>query len=274
MRWMLIIIPIIIFSESAQASDIIINETKEQMLCVAKYPAVFEETQVDGRKERTKVKIQKEVISVLEPNQSAKKERVGVLKCYNEFEKIESFKDGTIQKTNKDSLGSHLTNHNKFDITQYEGNNRAFVETHFGIAQRCAPVQSGQYCNHGFGLDIIYDKSNKIKTVLLYGKTVQNGKLPFIPESIMQLRTGTEPLGLWVMQNYKKLFSQRPSVYSRNLIMWENLTKDIKRVTITPKNGYLEVSRTIKNGHNLFRAGWKDVEKGQDYIQAIEVQYK
>lgn len=273
MKWLLIVIQIVIFSKSVVANDIT-NKTASPMRCVANYPREYKETLIKGIKKRTKVKNEKEVISELLPGQTASKERIGTLTCYNEFAKISSFKDGSLQQTNKRSLQSHLAHHNMYDISLYQGKDRDFVEKNFTIAQRCSPIPNGEYCNHSSGLDIIYDDNNRINSVLLYGSTVQNGRLPFQPESLLQLRSNRKPLGFWVIKNYQRIFNNPPSVWSHNLMLWENPTKNITKIIVTSKNGYFNVSRTRANGRNLFLDGYNEVETGKDYIQAIEVQYK
>ncbi len=82
------------------------------------------------------------------------------------------------------------------------------------------------------------------------------------------------PLGLWVKKSYKKLFSKKPTLHTKNIIMWENPSKYIKRVIMTPKNGYYKFSHKIKNGSNLFRNGRKISEEANDYVGAIEIQYR
>jgi len=274
MKWIFILFSVFSVASGAETSDTITNKTNKEMLCVATYPSIYGEKEVNGQKRRVELQAKKEVIKTIQPNQAFKKERTGFLKCYNELSKVESFEKNNIQRTNQYSLRSHVSSHNKYDITLYEGKNREFVDRTVGIAQRCSPYKKGQYCNYGFGLDIIYDQKDNVKTVLFYDNTVKRGKLPFKPESIMQLYSNSEPLGLWVKKNYKKLFSKKPSVHTQNLIMWENLSKHIKRVIMTPQKGYFELSHTMKNGHNLFRDGWKDSKKAQEYVQAIEIQYQ
>lgn len=275
MRWILLVIPMLIFANEAEKSDTIVNETKKEMLCVANYSSVDEMREENGRQRRVVVMPREEVISTIQPGASIKKIRKGTLTCYNEFGKVTSYeRDDYIERTNEHQIKSHLSNHNKYDLHQYEGKNRLFVETNFGIAQRCAPYDGGEYCNHGFGLDIIYGKDEKIKTILFYANTVQRGKLPFVPESIMKLRSNTEPLGLWVTKSYTNLFSKKPTVHTQNLILWDEPSKHIKRVVMTPSKGYFELSRTFKDGHNLFRNGREEGEHPLDYVGAIEVQYQ
>jgi hypothetical protein len=274
MKWLFLLIPLLSLASGVKTSDTIINDTNKEMLCVASYPSVYGEQEINGQKRNVELEPKKEIIATLQPGEAFKKERAGLLKCYNELSKIESFEKNNIQRTNQYSLQSHINNHNKYDITQYEGKDRDFVEKTFGIAQACSFYKDGEYCNHGFGLDIIYDNKNKVQAILFYDNTLARGMLPFEPESILKLRSNTEPLGLWIVQNYKKLFSKKPSVQTKNLIMWENLSKHIKRVIMTPKRGHFELSRTVKNGRNLFRDGRNDSEKAQEYIQAIEIHYQ
>jgi hypothetical protein len=244
------------------------------MLCIEKYPAIYEEKLVNAHKQRLETMPKEERISTLQPKHSLRKRREGYLYCFNELDYVKSRQRNDIERSNQYTLKSHVNNHNRYDITLYQGKDRSFVEHTFGIAQSCAPYKDGEYCNHGFGLDIYYDKTQDVNTIFLYGNTVARGTLPFEPASMLKLRNNEGPLGLWVQKHYKKLFSKKPDLHSQNLMRWKHPTKGIKQVIVTAKNGHYELSRTFKNGHNLFRDGWKDSEKPLDYIQAIEIQYK
>lgn len=274
MKWMLLILPIFAFANTIEKSDTITNTTNRDMLCIAQYPSVYGEKEVNGQKRRIEIEQREEVIKTIKPGQSFKKKRKGYLNCFNETIYIKSRESNDIEVSNKYTIESHVNNHNTYDLTIYEGKNLEYVGKNLGIAQTCGSYKGGKYCNQAFGLDIFYDKHNNVKNIYLYGNALGNGKLPFKPESIFKLRNNEGPLGLWVRDNYKKLFSKKPSYYSKNLIIWTNLSKHIKQVSMTPKNGYFKLSNKIKNKHNLFKDGWTDSEEAIDYIQAIEVEYQ
>ncbi len=261
-------------ASAEKISDTITNTSDRDMLCVADYPAIYEKKKINGTVRFTRVKDKEERIKIIHPSQSFKKERKGFLVCYNELGKISSDPKNRIEKSNKYTLESYLTFQNEYDIFLYQGKDLNFTSHHFGIPQRCAPYKGGRYCDQGFGLDVIYGRDEKVKTVLLYDAAVNRGTLPFEPDSILHLRSNNLPLGLWIQKKYKKHFSKKPSVHTKNLIMWENLTPHIKRVIMTPKNGHYELGYTVKNGHNSFVDVKKGTEEPRDYLQAVEVQYQ
>jgi len=263
-----------LLTHASEISDTITNTTSEPMLCVEKYPAVYTEKLIDGHKRNIKTAPKEEQISTLKPQNSLTKKREGYLYCFNKLEYIKSRQKNDIERSNQYTLKSHVSYHNRYDITLYQGKDRSFVEHNFGIAQSCAPLNGGEYCNHGFGLDIFYDKEQDVNTIFLYANTVARGSLPFEPASMLKLRNSEGPLGLWVQKHYKKLFSKKPNFRSQNVMSWKHPSKGIKRVIVTAKNGHYELSRTFKDGQNLFRSGRSESKIPQDYIQAIEVQYK
>ncbi len=269
-----ILLTICTLATAQKISDTITNTSDRDMLCVADYPAVYRKMEINGTVRYTRVKDKEERIKIIHPSQSFKKERKGFLVCYNELGKISSDPKNRIEKSNEYTLESYLTFQNEYDIFLYQGEDLNFTSHHFGIPQRCAPYKGGRYCDQGFGLDVIYDRNEKVKTVLLYDTAVKRGTLPFEPESILHLRSNNLPLGLWIQKKYKKYFSKKPSVHTKNLIMWENLTPHIKRVIMTPKRGHYELGYTVKNGHNSFVDVKKGTEEPRDYLQAVEVQYR
>lgn len=256
------------------AQEDIVNDTTKPMLCIEKYSSIYEKKEVDGKIRNVKAKDYEEIISTLSPSKSISQKREGTISCYNELGRFNLFEDGRVQKATKEQLQSHQTKHERFDLTRYADKDRDFVGKNFGIAQRCAPYKGGLYCNQFFGLDIIYDKKDKVSTILLYKNTLKNNQLPFAPESILDIYVNSEPLGLWVKDSYKKLFSKKPTIHTKNLIVWEDLTPYIKRVIMTPKNGYHELSHEMKDGFNLYRENYEDSKEPKDYLGAIEVQYK
>lgn len=274
MKYLLSLLIITSFLLANEKSNKITNNTKADMLCVANYPSVYEEKEVNGKKRNVKVFENEEIIKTLKPNKSFEKKREGRLVCYNQYTEIISSEDNRISKTNKRTLNSYLISHNQYNLKLYENKNRSFVEKNFGIAQRCAPYKNGEYCNHGFGFDIYYNKNNKIKSIFLYESSVKRGKLPFKKESIFKLQVNSIPLGLWVVKDNKKLFSKKPTISTNSFIIWENLSKYIKKVTIIPKNGYFELSRKMKDGHNLYKDGYEDSEEPIDYVGSIQVEYR
>lgn len=272
MKWIILIAPLLCMA--AEKGDSIKNDTSKEMLCVAQYPSIYGEKEINGQKRSVELEPKKEVIKIIQPHESFKKERQGHVNCYNELGYIESFESGSIETSNEDRMWGNLTHHNIYDPTQYENKSIYDVGNVLGIAQKCGNYGEDMYCNQGFGLDILYDKNKKVKSVFIYGNALQNNKLPFKVDSIFQIRSSDGPLGLWVMKKYHKLFSKKPVIKSKNLIMWENLTSHIQRVIMTPQNGYFEFSETVKNNRNLFRDHWNDSDKATDYLQAIEIQYR
>lgn len=254
-------------------ADEIKNTTKKPMRCVAVYPTEFNERMVNGKRKVEKINDREENVFILNPTENTSKKRQGTLSCYNQFSYIISYKTDKIEVYDDSNLDSFLNRHNKYDITLYQGKDRDYVDTNFGLAQRCALFNGGEYCNQGFGLDIIYDKSNKVRSILLYGLAVNNGELPFKPESLYKLKSNTEPLGLWIVEHYKEIVDTPATVHTQNLMMWENPAQGIKRITVTPKLGYLKLSHNSINGYSLYREAGKDLEQGMDYIRAIEVEY-
>ena len=244
------------------------------MLCVAKYDALYGEKEVDGHKQRVVTQPNEEKLTVLKPHTSMIKARKGYVNCFNEEGFIKSYQDNNIQRENQYTLKSHIINHNRYDITLYQGKDRDFVEKNFGIAQSCAPLKGGAYCNHAFGLDIFYAKNNKVNTIFLYGNTLNRGNLAFEQASLFKLRNNEGPLGLWVTKHYKKLFSKKPTLKTQNVMIWEHPAPKIKRVIVTAAKGHYELGYTIKDGHNLFRSQRSESNTPMDYIQAIEVQYQ
>jgi hypothetical protein len=277
MKWIFLIIYSLFLSNTAMASNKIVNETNKEMLCIAKYPSVYGEKIVDGNKRRVKIKSREEQIKIIQPRQSFTKKRKGTLNCYNDLSNVQSSEDNNISKSNSRTLKSFIDFQNIYDLTYYEGKDRSYIAHHLGIPQSCAKIQDGQYCNQSFGADIVYDRNEKVKRLIFYRNTVYDGlhPLPFTPESILHLRCNVVPLGLWITKKYKKLFNKKPIIHTQNLIMWENLSKHIQRVIMIPLNGYYELSRTrIKNGQNLFSIGGEYTDKAYDYVRAIEVQYR
>ncbi|MEJ2436519.1 MAG: hypothetical protein P8Y49_01405 [Sulfurovaceae bacterium] len=278
MKWTILLISIFSIASAVETSDAIKNQTDKDMICIATYPSVYTEKIVDGKKRNVQTYPPEEVIKTIKPNQVFKKTREGFLVCYNEVTEISSSKENNIQRINAqinpEALKSHLSWHNRFNLTKYENKTRDDVEKEFGIAQRCAAYKQGQYCNYAFGLDIYFNQDKKIKSVFLYGNTVNNGKLPFEAASIYKLRNNSKPMGLWVQKSYKKLFKDKPTINTNSLIMWSNPSKYIEKVIMTAKNGHFEISRNFKNGKNLFKNGWKDSDEAIDFVNTIEVKYK
>jgi len=279
MKWIILLLVFTLsLANATETSNIIKNETTKDMICVATYQSVYAEKTVDGKKRRVQTHPQEEVIKILKPNQSFEKKREGFLVCYNEVTEISSFKKNNIQRINaqinEEALKSHISWHNRFNLTKYENKTRDDIEKEFGMAQRCASYKQGQYCNYAFGLDVYFDQNKKVKKVLLYGNTVNNGKLAFESSSIFKLRNNSKPMGLWVQKSYKELFRNKPTVKTNNLIMWSNPSKYIEQVIMTSKNGHFEISRSFKNGKTLFKNAWKDSETAVDFVNAIEVIYK
>jgi len=278
MKLVILIFSILSLANAIETSNAIKNETNKDMICVATYPSVYAEQVVDGRKRNVQTHPQEEVIKTIKPNQKFKKARKGFLVCYNEVTEISSYKENNIQRINAqinaEALKSHLSWHNRFNLTKYENKTRDDIEKEFGMAQRCAAYKQGQYCNYAFGLDVYFNQNKKVKSVLLYGNTVNNGKLPFEAASIYKLRNNGKPMGLWIQESYKKLFKDKPVINTNSLIMWNNPSRYIKQVIMTSKNGHFEISRNFKNGKSLFKNGWKDSEEAVDFVNAIEVIYK
>lgn len=273
-RLIFLILPIFVSANQIENSDTIVNTTNKNMLCVAYYPSIYAEKKTHTQTRNLLITPHEEIVKIIKPGESYKKKREGHLNCFNEFVYVKSRKKNNIEISNNRTLQSHLVNHNVYDITMYENKDRDYVEKEFGIAQSCGNYKNGKYCNQTFGLDIYYDKDDKVKSIYMYGNTVKNGKLPFKPESIYKLRNNEGPLGLWIIDNYKKIFSKKPTYSSNSIIMWTDLSEHIKQVSVIPKNGHFQLSRTIKNNYNLFKDGWNNSEDAIDYIQSIEVEYR
>lgn len=250
----------ITISTVGYADNILINTTSKDMLCFEEYPTIY--------KQNFKMP-HEEYIVILKPKSSIVKKREGYIHCYNEIEGISWYKNGNIQKTNEYTLLSLQKQHELFDLSKYENKNRAYVDNTFYNAQKCVPYKNGQYCNYFFGLDIIFDKNKHVSTIILYRNTVDNGALPLKPESIMKLRTNSEPLGLWVKNSYKKLFAKKPAIISKNMIQWKNLSPYIKKVSMTTKR----INSLPKQGQELFY-NYDNLNKDENNIQSIIIEYK
>jgi len=277
----LIVIATLILSlaNAIETTDLIKNETDKEMICVATYPSLYENIiDEDGKTRNVQVHRREEVIQVIQPTQVFQKTREGFLVCYNELAKISLSKANRLDKVdfqiNSHRLKTHLSRNNRLDLLKYENKRRIDIEEEFGIAQRCASYKEGAYCNFSFGLDIYFDQNTKVKSIFLYGSTLNNNKLPFEVDSINKLRNNGKPVGLWVQENNRKIFKNKPTVITNSLIMWDNPSNYIKRVIMTAKNGHFKFSHKIKDGNNLFRDGYKDLEKAIDYVNSIEVVYK
>ena len=275
MKLLISILIFFCFLEANELSNKITNDTNTDMLCVGTYPSVYEDQVVEGKKRRVKVLENEEIIETIKVNQTLKKKREGKLACYNEYKEVISVIDNRIFQTNKRTLESYLTRQNSFDLSFYENKTRNDIDRTLFIAQRCAPYKEGKYCNYAFGLDILFDKNEKVKTIFLYDTTVNKGKLPFEAKSIFKLYYNSRPLGLWVVKKYKKLFSKKPTISRKNLIEWENLSKHIKRVSMTPENGYFKLSYRLKDGRTFYKDAYRnDSEIPRDYIGSIQVEYR
>lgn len=246
-----------------QAQELL-NETSQPMLCIATYPTKYAQEEIHGIIQRVQVQQHEEIIKVIQPNESFVRSREGIINCYNELMKISSRNEQSVQRTNERTLNAHVTRHEMFDISSYANENRDFVDTKYGISQQCKEYKNGQYCKKSNGLDIFFNKDERVEKIFIYGYALKNGQLTFEPESFNKIQAQNEPLGLWVSKKNHKILSKKPTIQSNNVIVWENPTKQIRKIVMTPKNGFLNFNRYIPAN--------KDI-KLQDYLQAIEIEY-
>ncbi len=249
---------------AAVTTQEIVNETSKPMLCIGSYPRQYKEEEIYGILQRVQTQKHEEIIKVIQPNESFLSDREGHVKCYNELMKI-THSNRSLQKTDERTLHSHIIQHEMFDISSYANENRTFVDTKYGISQQCQAYQNGQYCKKANGLDIFFNKDERVEKIFLYGNALKNGQLPFIPESFNKIQVHNEPLGLWVSSKNRKLVSKKPSLQSSNVIIWENPSKDIKKIVMTPKNGFLNFNRFGRHQGKITQL--------QEYLQAIEIEY-
>lgn len=265
-----IITLILLFAAILEANILINNHTTSDMMCIETYPKIYKTV----NEKRTLIHEKEEIISTLKPHQTIERKREGRIICYNKLAHInlyETYKKPSI--SNQYTQKSFLSDIEKFDITTYEGKDRDFNDKYLGISQKCAPYKGGMYCENSHGLDVIYDKNNKVKTLIFYGNIVDT--LKFKPKSIFKMKSSHIPLAFWVAEKYKKIFSKKPKLKTQNIILWENLTKHIKYVIITAQNGHYKLSDKIEGEHNLFQNGWNNLSKTpKDFIKTIEVHYK
>lgn len=252
-----------VLSTASQAQELL-NETSEPMLCIASYPTKYAKEEIHGIMQRVQVQKHEEIIKVIQPNESFVRSREGFINCYNELTKISSRSNQSVQRTNERTLNAHITRHEMFDISSYANENREFVDAKYGISQQCREYKNGQYCKKSNGLDIFFNKDERVEKIIIYGNALKNGQLPFEPESFNKIQAQNEPLGLWVSKKNRKILSKKPTIQSSNVIVWKNPTKLIKKIVMTPKNGFLNFNR--------YRPENKDI-KLQDYLQAIEIEY-
>ena len=248
------------------AEDQIVNETKEAMLCTLSYPAKYEMQLIHGINQRVQTQEQKYSTQILMPNQSYTRKKDEIIRCYNQYAKISSYKSGDIKSLDKYAIEMYKRNHELFDINSYVNEDKNFVETKYGASNQCTERDNGEYCKVKEGFDIFYTKSGRVKKIFIYGSSLygQSGNLPFEIDSFYKIKANNEPLGLWVNDENKKILKSKPNIESDNIIMWIDPAPMISKVIMTPKNGYL----------NLYRYMSKEQEqKLQDYLQAIEVEY-
>ncbi len=248
------------------AEDQIANETKKPMLCNILYPAKYEMQNINGIEQRVQTQKQVYFTEIIQPDKSYLRKADETITCYNEFAKISSYKAGNVQNTDAKSLDMFKRNHELFDIASYVNEDKNFVETKYGTSNLCKEYKDGEYCKFKNGLDIFYTKSGRVKKIYIYGSPLYGlaGNLPFEIDSFYKIRASNEPLGLWVSEKNREIIKTKPTFETDNVIVWENPTPNIKRVVMTPKNGFI----------NLNRYGIKDQEqKLEDYLQAIEVEY-
>ncbi|GEM_PF-2551487 len=263
---------------AATISNTLSNSTKTDMICIARYPSEYKTKFVNGQKRFIQVYPREERITILKPGASITKARKGTLKCYNQYVKLSSDTRNHIDiidaQHNPYALESHRSWFERYDLTRYERKTRSDIAKVFGIPQRCAPYKKGQYCNIGFGLDVYFDENNRVRKLFLYGNTVNGGKLPFEPHSILKLRNNRDPLGLWVQKSYKKLFTKAPDFVTECVIIWDQPNTIIKRVIMTAKNCHFKLSYKIKDGHNLYADDRNLSRTPKDYLNAVEVEYE
>lgn len=261
---------ILLIGTFLEANVLVKNHTTSDMLCVETYLDLYK--MINGK--RTLISKKEENISTLKPNQTIKRKRDGQIICYNKLAHINLYHNHKKPEiSNEYTQKTFLANIKQFDITTYENKDRDFNDKNLGISQKCAPFQDGMYCENTYGLDVFYDKNSKIKKLIFYGNIVDT--LEFKPKSIYKMKSSSIPLAFWVAEKYKKIFSKKPSLVTQNLILWENLTRYIKYVIITPQNGHYKLSNKIDGRYNFFQNGWNNLSKiPKDFIKTIEVHYR
>ncbi|MDD2828119.1 MAG: hypothetical protein PHW18_00940 [Sulfuricurvum sp.] len=259
--WILFMSVGVLFGDTEQ----IRNDTAEPMLCNAFYGAEFKEEELYGIKQRIQVKQELRITKILDQGSVFKREGNGLIKCYNSKAKIESYDGRSMRISDENALESHRMNHEMFDISSYANADRAFVENRYGISQKCQPYKGEEYCKKANGLDILYDTNGRVSKLFIYGNAVNNGELPFEPESLNKLYVNDEPLGLWVTKKNSELINKKPTLQTDSVILWENPAPSIERIIMTPQNGY---KGGMSYRHN------QGVELMEDRLRSIEIIYK
>ena len=219
------------------------NETAEPMLCESIQRAEYAEEEIHGIVQLVQTRRESQHVTVLAPGKAIEQRGNGSTKCYNRLMKLEAYGDTDVRKSNARMLKTHVANHEMFDIGSYVNEDRAFVETRYGTLQRCQPYDGGQYCNKANGLDILFSPDGRVAKLFIYGYALQNGRLPFAPEAMNELRANGELLGLWVSEKNMALTKKTPDLRTTNVIVWNAPAPYIKRIVMTSQDGHLPIGR-------------------------------
>ena len=92
MKYLLLFI-LLLFSQQN-----IMNETDKPMLCIVSYPSVYELETIHGIEQKVQVKRQESFTRILKVDEALIRQRDGSIVCYNEIERISSYKNGSIKK--------------------------------------------------------------------------------------------------------------------------------------------------------------------------------
>ncbi|WP_373036848.1 hypothetical protein [Sulfurimonas sp.] len=271
MKYLLLFIlsPILLFSQQD-----IVNKTDKPMLCVVSYPSVYEIELIHDIEQRVQVEKQESYITTLPVDESLTRKRDGNIVCYNEIEKISSYKNGSIKKVDGSVSNGYVRNHEMFDISSYANENKEFIDAKYGASNQCKEYKGGEYCKITRGLDILYTKAGRVKKIFIYGPPLFDvkGNLTFEIASFNKIRANSEPLGLWISKKNKKIIHAKPNFESENVIIWKNPTSEIKQVVMTAKNGHKDLNNYSRRNNYQERSVDKNTLL-KDYLQAIEIEY-
>lgn len=258
---------LLLFMLCLYSSDEITNETSKAMLCNINYQAKYELEVIHGIKQRVQTQQEKSNIVILQPGESIVGKKNGKIKCYNELKSF--FLNKNLEGTEVESkrFERFKKSHEVFDITSYINEDKKFIEAKYGISNQCKKYKDGEYCKRVNGLDIFYNKNERVKKIFLYGYPLFEKKvnLPFEIDSFNKIRVNNEPLGLWISKKNSKLIKSKPTFQSSNAIIWENPANGIAKIVMTPKNGYININR-----YSRMNMG---EEKLQDFLQSIEIEF-
>lgn len=245
----------------------ILNDTKEEMLCIEHYPAIYEQEMIHNIKQRVKTKEQEVIRSILAVGKGLQKKRDGRVSCYNQYAKIELNRNRYSRYDDR-RFESFKNGHDRYDISSYINEDREFVDNFYSIAGTCKSYNDGEYCTYNRGLDILYNEKGRVQKLYIYGSAfyAPDGQLPFEKDSLSKITVNSDPLGLWVYKKNEKLISKKPDIDFSNAKVWLNPKKGIKAIVMTSKNGHKLVNRYQRDG--------EEENIKPDFLQAIEIEYE